>query len=562
MTMETPTQISSAQQHSPLLARIGACILLSITLACIPFTPAFAEDTSFDPRPLGLISSERNQAPWGTCWDFAGMAALESSLIVSGLADSNIDLSEEAVFWATMTQCVEADGTYPFSGWNNASRNSGGFGDIMTGYFATGKGPKLECDVPYRTDETYNGFFYPASRPTNVDEAPIPFQVTDIVYFDHPSNDNTKAAIRSYGAIVSGCNLSLDYYQADPTSSDGTLWYKNFDSEAYIGHAVAVVGWDDEFDRNRFAPDKNGTLPTADGAWLVKNSELAEGIAPYIWISYEDDAVLTTNDHNPLYAFGNVRETQERKVHGVDKNGAVSLYEQAGSLTCANVFEFAENESLSECMFMSLSQGAEYRLLWMPVNANGSPLATDSAVIELASGTVPHAGYVTVELDNPATIPPGKGALALELSGDSTSIGIDTNISLAGRPLYSANTRGNAGQSYFIDRSETRPALDSSNDPISFSLRAFCTTTEPEPEPGIDPQPDPEPEPPTPIPPQSEVELPLIPSEQTNQAAIHELPRSGDTTTPLTSALAAVCLAGLCTAGAVRFAARTPNQRR
>lgn len=37
---------------------------------------AHAVPSTYDPREAGLVSGERDQAPWGMCWDFAGVMAL------------------------------------------------------------------------------------------------------------------------------------------------------------------------------------------------------------------------------------------------------------------------------------------------------------------------------------------------------------------------------------------------------------------------------------------------------------------------------------------------------
>lgn len=70
---------------------------LSIGIISIKTTPAMAEEVAlpvkYDSRDYGCITSKKNQYG-ATCWAFASIAAAESSLIRTGLADSSIDLSE------------------------------------------------------------------------------------------------------------------------------------------------------------------------------------------------------------------------------------------------------------------------------------------------------------------------------------------------------------------------------------------------------------------------------------------------------------------------------------
>lgn len=546
LPMFTPAALKPRVTWHTFLASIALALLLSLLLlvAASP-SRAYAQDAAFDPRPLGLVSEGRSQAPWGMCWDFTGLATLESRLIVGGLADASVDLSEEAVVWDIMQGCVNANGTEPLFGWNNESRDSSGYADMMTGYFSTWQGPKFESDVPYYpgSAEDPNGIYYGEERPAGLSDAASPYQVTDIIYYDNAAPDEIKAAVRAYGAVATGCNLSVERYRADTE----TLWYTTDEPEPFINHAVAVVGWDDNFDRTAFAPTESGTLPENNGAWLVKNSELGGGeISPFFWVSYEDDALLHNEKYNPAYAIAGVQETQSRIIHGHDENGAVEIHAQAGELTCANVFEFQDREQIREIMFMSTSTNASFRCFWAPVSREGEPLATNPEAIELASGTVEHSGYETIKLTEPVSVPAGAGALILELTDtDISSIGIDTNtFSPGGKPLYNANWREAGGQSFFIADGVTTPALDMHDMPLNFSLRAFSTLAEVEPLPDPDPLPEPlpEPAPPAPTPTQSD-EVPAAFAETTKTAPLAKV---GDSTPPgITFAAAAATTAAV-----------------
>lgn len=549
----TAPNVRSCTRLASTLA-LGACLLALLFAGSMLPQRAYAEESFYDPRPLGLMTPARDQEPWGTCWDFAGIAALESALVSSGLADNSIDLSEEAVFWSIMANCANEDGTYPLYGWSNTRRDTPGYNEMMTGYFATWQGPKLEADVPYYlgSDDDPDGAFYFETCPAGFEAAPIPFQVTDIAYLAGASSDEIKAAVRAYGAVVSGCELSLDRYRNDAVPDDGTLWSPGQGGVSLANHAVAIVGWDDAFDRANFAPAEDGSLPSTDGAWLVKNSSLTEGVAPYIWVSYDDDSLLAFGDHNPVYAIAGVRAAQNRIVHGLDENGAVSLSTAKDRLTCANVFEFSAGEQLREIMFMSLSAGARYRVLWAPVDGNGTPLPDDPSAFELASSTVPKAGYTTVELAEPRPVPVGAGTIVLEVfDTDVASVGLDANtLSDTGRPLYTTN-RDDAGLSFFIDEGTATPALDKWGGHVNFSIRVFSTIESESADPAPLPEPEPKPEP-----------TPLIPSDEGDEdpaAAIAPVAAVENGSTPVkalaptndpyaqtTSALAASCaIAGL-----------------
>ena len=88
-------------------------IVIIILAACLCFVTAYAENAaaepeassypnSFDLRNVdgkSYITPIRLQNPFGTCWAHGAIAAAESSLIASGLADTSIDLSEKHLIY-------------------------------------------------------------------------------------------------------------------------------------------------------------------------------------------------------------------------------------------------------------------------------------------------------------------------------------------------------------------------------------------------------------------------------------------------------------------------------
>lgn len=474
-------------------------ILLAVETAVTPVY-AFAAPSSYDPRELGLISDARDQAPWGMCWAFAGMAALESYAVTNGLADASIDLSEEAVPWAILNAAKESAGISPAYGWMSkwGTRDESGYADMMIGYFMSGKGPKLESDIPYYRGDDSDPFgsYYEETPPKNLSSALNALEVTDIVYLDGASVDEVKDAIMAYGGVVTSCDLSLDLYNPETAA----LWSPTF-AESYANHAICIVGWDDTFPKENFVAQE-GELPQQDGAWLVKNSELADGeVAPYIWISYEDGIILQSDPHNPSYAIAGARPVSQRTVHALDSDGAVAItYDEASedssALSCANVYEFAEGEQLTEAMFMTTSKGAHYRILYYPVDDSLTPIADPSRAVLLAEGTVAHAGYTTVELDQEASLPAGYGAIALELtsSGGSATIGVDENVDEYGNPLYTADPQYEV-RSFYLRDGSAEPAFTEPHEPVTFVLRAYGTQEETPDEPGEPAPGDPDTEP-------------------------------------------------------------------
>lgn len=438
------------RKKEALLAAATAVLLLAQTL------PAAAAElpAAWDPRP-DQVSAVREQY-WGTCWDFGGISSLESYLIKFGLADTSVDLSEEDVLWWVNGNYSDPDLNNPSSGfgWTNLRRNDGGYAAMTTGYLAT-VGARAESDIPYLgaaenpEDDQVNDYYYEGTnqKPANYDTAPVLYQVTDIVYLDETAGpEDIKQAILDYGAVTVSYFDSTEYFHADTAS----YWYPESGEAENGNHTVSVVGWNDSYSKENFAT-ADGQTPASDGAWLIKNSYGTDygNEGGYTWVSYEDKLLFEVVEYNQMYAIAGARAAEERKAYYNDEYGAVSSYypETEGSFTCANVYEFGSGEALEEVMFMTWSEGAGYILSYAPVE-NGVPVADASRWTTLAEGTVGHAGYTTVALEEPMEVPEGTGALVLTLSGDNLNIGTDESLLEGSRPLFNASIQRNS--SFFL----------------------------------------------------------------------------------------------------------------
>ena len=68
-------------------------------------------------------------------------------------------------------------------------------------------------------------------------------------------------------------------------------------------HAVAIVGWDDNYSKDNFNSDMR---PTKDGAYIALNSwGTAYGNKGYYYISYEDKYVENDDDKEMMEYFDN-----------------------------------------------------------------------------------------------------------------------------------------------------------------------------------------------------------------------------------------------------------------
>ena len=237
--------------------------------------------SSFNLNSLIKIKTE-NQGDFGLCWDFASFKTLETYL---SLRDGNFyDFSE------IHTDYVMSNLMYGFR-----SVHSGGNFNTFENYLKL-TGPLLENEVEYRDyrQEEYEGFVDRISSPI----------VTKTVNFPALSDDADLGKIKEFRTLVknhimkngalyasvdasfikNGFNESVD----GDRKLDATLYCS---SNCFSNHAVAIVGWDDEYSRNNFK-DENGNMPNNNGAYIALNSWGEKwGDNGYFYISYEDKLV-------------------------------------------------------------------------------------------------------------------------------------------------------------------------------------------------------------------------------------------------------------------------------
>ena len=241
--------------------------------------------TSYDLRDVdgvSYVTSVKNQGITGSCWAFATVSALETSLLLQD-NDRQLDLSEAHLVNVTqnMNTTDEQDATANDNGFaRTAPFNDGGNSYFAVASLARWAGAEEEKSSPFYP-ESISSMLYDESK-RYVSE----YRITDDEYvptgehFQH----NMKTFIMQSGAVIGGFYSG---YSATPLE-----YYYTSDASKKADHEVAIVGWDDTIPASRFV-SADGESPEHDGASLVKNSwGTKRGMEGYCWLSY-DDATLT-----------------------------------------------------------------------------------------------------------------------------------------------------------------------------------------------------------------------------------------------------------------------------
>ena len=407
----------------------------------------------------------RNQGSNNTCWAFSGIGTLEAFLSKD---DKGLnDLSEQHLSWWATVFYNDDNGT----GWLNRTLAPGGYSMISAGYFASWQGPKLESDLPYK-GSTY---------PEGMKDYANAYNVTGIEYVNNDIS-SIKTAIMNYGAVATSYNNGSGY------SSGRRCYYSDDVVTKFSGHAVTVIGWDDDYSVENF---DEGKRPPADGAWLAKNS-WGTSVADegYTWISYYDRYVFDSSTWGENLVFTSVRTANPYDKMYQNENYGSTYYtymideygEALENVTFANVFDFDdEHKYLDSVVFQTLNENSEYNVYYIPV-LGGKPVTDKSQWKHLGSGTVDSAGYIHVRTGG-FVLPSGVGAIGVEVDGsavnDYASIGVDEWLTNnQGKFIFKPDP--NRGDSFIIAKGSAYDLLDvyeNNDDDIGGTLVIKAITT-------------------------------------------------------------------------------------
>ena len=213
----------------------------------------------------------RDQMQTDSCWAFAGLGMLESSL---GMRDYKLgntkniyDFSERHMFYASKRSFFNNN---QFNEYGYTTDVSGGNFNEVRNYFTNGMGAIAESDMPFENNENYINL-------SDIQNKNTITTLYDTIEFEDIEDvgktelmAKMKQTISNYGGIfagVHGAQLLSDAYN----NKTGAIYCDPNDQEnSYaMNHAVVIIGWDDNYSRDNFNEEHK---PQNNGAWIVKNS--------------------------------------------------------------------------------------------------------------------------------------------------------------------------------------------------------------------------------------------------------------------------------------------------
>lgn len=175
-------------------------------------TKAGTLPSRYDARTEGLVTPIKNQGSYGTCWSFASIAAMESSLIKSGFEDDTVDLSELHEIYFMYNNNIDKKGRIsedrnyvsedaagtPTTNFKSMA-NAGGFINSAAWQAANGVIPFNENGDDYNTSAGTDNYSISQS-----DCFSSNYRVKNVLMcnFNEENIDNVKKLIYEYGGVA------------------------------------------------------------------------------------------------------------------------------------------------------------------------------------------------------------------------------------------------------------------------------------------------------------------------------------------------------------------------
>ncbi|WP_405290290.1 C1 family peptidase [Methanobrevibacter sp.] len=305
----------------------------------------------------GLVTPIKNQETSGNCWAYTAIATIESCILKA--SGDGYDLSEEH-----MKNIIELYSDY---GWA-MDTNGGGYDSMPIGYLVSWLGPINETEDLTDDKSTLSPVLNSLMH------------IQNVVYLGRDSytdNDAIKEAIMKYGAVATGI-----YYDDGYRNGESYYYYGSY---TYGNHAVTIVGWDDNYSKNKFYGS-----PKGNGAWIVKNSWGTDwGNNGYFYVSYYDTVFAKVGQSDASYTFILNDTIRLEKNYQYDIAGKTDyFYNSSSEVWYKNAFKASDNELLA-----AVSTYFEKVTEW-----DVSVYVND--VLKTAKSGVSNPGYYTINLDN------------------------------------------------------------------------------------------------------------------------------------------------------------------
>lgn len=350
---------------------------------------------NFDPR--AELTPVQDQGSTNLCWAYSSINASEASILKNRLTNKDtLRLNPQALayrkFYRNMDPLGNNQSYSKTTDWLNAQGSISNTPSILSMWQGPIGGDKPAADV-------YTNSLY------RLEEAS---QISSGLNNEDRINE-IKQAIAKYGAVTAS------------TSYDGgrNYYYNDKDIKNGVPHAITLIGWDDNIDKDLFAPKS----ATRNGGWLVKNSYLDN---PYFYLTYDSKILDSTS-----WVFSYASKDKYDYNYYYDNNGDdAGLFKLKGF---ANIYQAKKGndeykEYLKAVNVAFIGNGVDVTIkIYTDVSSMGQVAVERGTLKATKTEHYKYQGYKTIELDNPILLNPGSYfSIVVEVTNASD----DAHISL------------------------------------------------------------------------------------------------------------------------------------
>lgn len=462
----------------------------------------FAEIYANDEIPVAYSSVKSNnyipcvkdQGNWGTCWAFSAVSAAESAYMRLFGKEANLSETQLVNFFyndnvAGPDGGLEGDAINALNTGSDSAAskvNRGGNSAFTTFAMARWTGiadESLDASLVYPLEQTYSTTELNISSEFAYKDA---LHMQNAYWINKNDSNEIKKSIMQYGLVCMNYKdkkyFGSDDYSKSDVAYDGPCVYYNNDNGG-TGHAVAIVGWDDNFDRSYFENTVINQelklydaveLPKNNGAWLVKNSWGTDaGDEGYFWISYEDVSIFDT-----LYVFEFEKADNYAHIYQYDGSAGTKYYYDNGTVEAAAIYTAKGNELIEAVGVGVASVNTDYTVeIYTNITDISNPQSGN--LVSTTSGTTTFQGYYTVKLDETVLVSKDTVfSVVVRLSGgrkdneDKTAIFIDKTYDNGSVIQFIAKV--NQNETFIKNNGSWIDGADSSYD-CTFRIKAYTS---------------------------------------------------------------------------------------
>ncbi|MBR0148890.1 MAG: hypothetical protein IJM23_06785 [Lachnospiraceae bacterium] len=413
--------------------------------------------------------ANRSQSPYGSCWAHAAISLTEFYMVKHGLKDKQGTV-DKSVNYSELQLAYFCYNKAP-------DPVNGSTGDKITYYndkgskdsflnFGGSIGYAAQSLMRYNgiTDDAGAAAYSNASSVLSNGLADEYARSKDVAHLKNvyllsiaENPKLVKQAIKENGIVGVSMYADRNYLNSSTNSY--------YCTEAKANHAVAIVGWNDDYPASNFKTD-----PGSNGAWLVRNSwttNVEYSYYSYFWLSYKDKSLSDT-----AYVF-EMADNDKDEFYDNNYNYDSQLHSTSstyGSSKSANVFTVVNpSETLKAVQFDSsmIAPGNYTVEIYKNLKHSGNPESGTKIDEATTTGTIPFSGSFTIPLKSSVDLYQGE-MFSVVITAEC---GLDRERDHVWLEQIDMDVSINAGESFIYKNSTWN---DLSNDSYGGSHGNFC----------------------------------------------------------------------------------------